>query len=200
MLREQLFSGAIMARKPLYDVDQVLTEAIQIFLEHGYNGAVMDEIIARTDFNRRGFYIEFGSKQQFLYKVLDHYIESVLNNIVAHLEKNRGLWSIQRFFQDYVELVKGKGCLLVNMITELGFDDKHIRDTGRHYIDRLEIGFIACLEKAIQHKQVKPNTNIEATALQLCSYVQGFSVTGVLAGRTDELDLATEALLSPLAA
>lgn len=189
-----------MARKPLYDVDEVLTEAVQIFLEHGYNGAVMDEIIARTDFNRRGFYIEFGSKQQFLYKVLDHYIATVLDDIVAHLEKNRGLWSIQRFFQDYVELVKGKGCLLVNMITELGFDDQHIREKGRHYIDRLEIGFIACLEKAIQHNQVKQSVNIEATALQLCNYVQGFSVTGILAGRTDELDLATEALLGPLAA
>ncbi len=189
-----------MARRPQYDVEMVLTEAIQIFLEHGYNGAVMDEIIARTDFNRRGFYLEFGSKQAFLYKVLDHYIATVLDGIVAHLEKNRGLLSIQRFFQDYIDLVKGKGCLLVNMVTELGFDNKHIREVGRHYIDRLEIGFIACLEKAIQHGQVKADANIEATALQLCNYVQGFAVTGVLAGKTDELDLATEALLSPLAA
>lgn len=189
-----------MARKPQYDVDAVLTEAIQIFLEHGYNGAVMDEIIARTDFNRRGFYLEFGSKQSFLYKVLDHYHATVLDGIVSHLEKNRGMLSIQRFFQDYIELVKGKGCLLVNIITERGFDDKHIRDVGRHYIDRLEIGFIGCLEKAIQHNQVKSDINIEATALQLCNYVQGFAVTGVLAGKTDELDLATEALLAPLVA
>lgn len=189
-----------MARKPQYDVDLVLTEAIQIFLEHGYNGAVMDEIIARTDFNRRGFYLEFGSKQDFLYKVLNHYKDTVLNQVVEQLEKNRGLLSIQRFFQDYIEVIKGKGCLLVNMITELGFDDSTIRDIGRHHVDRLEIGFIACLEKAIQHRQVKSEINIEATALQLCNYVQGFAVTGVLSGGTDELDLATEALLGPLAA
>lgn len=188
-----------MARRPQYDVDEVLTEAIQIFLEHGFNGAVMDEIIARTGFNRRGFYLEFGSKQAFLYKVLDHYMATVLQTVTVHLEKNRGMMSIQGFFQEYVLLVKGKGCLLVNTVTELGFDDRHVRDVGRHYIDKLEIGFIGCLEKAIEHQQVKPDINIEATALQLCNYVQGFAVLGILAGGTDELELATEALLGPLA-
>jgi len=189
-----------MARRPQYDVDEVLTEAIQIFLEHGYNGAVMDEIIARTGFNRRGFYLEFGSKQSFLYKVLEHYNVSVLQNIIAHLEHNQGLSSINAFFKEYITQIKGKGCLLVNSVTELGYDDKHVRSIGRHYIDQLEIGFIACLEKAIEHRQVKDSINVEATALQLCSYVQGFAVTGILAGGTDELELATQALLAPLAA
>lgn len=189
-----------MARRPQYDVDEVLTEATQIFLEHGYNGAVMDEIIARTGFNRRGFYLEFGSKQAFLYKVLEHYNTNVLQQVLMHLQNNRGLDSIRCFFSGYVTLIKGKGCLLVNSITELGFDDKHVRSIGRHYVDQLEIGFIGCLEKAIEHRQVRADINIEATALQLCNYVQGFAVTGILAGGTDELELATEALLGPLAA
>lgn len=189
-----------MARRPQYNVDEVLTEAIQIFLEHGFNGAVMDEIIARTGFNRRGFYLEFGSKQSFLYKVLDHYHKTVLQLAIRHLENNKGLPSITAFFQQYITLVKGKGCLLVNTVTELGFDDKHIKSVGRHYIDQLEIGFIGCLERAIEHQQVRADVNIEATALQLCNYVQGFAVTGILAGATDELELATEALLGPLAA
>ncbi len=189
-----------MARRPQYNVDEVLTEAIQIFLEHGFNGAVMDEIIARTGFNRRGFYLEFGSKQSFLYKVLDHYQKTVLQLAIRHLENNKGLPSITAFFQQYITLVKGKGCLLVNTVTELGFDDKHVKSVGRHYIDQLEIGFIGCLERAIEHQQVRADINIEATALQLCNYVQGFAVTGILAGATDELELATEALLGPLAA
>ena len=71
---------------------------------------------------------------------------------------------------------------------------------GRHHIDRLEIGFIGCLEKAMEQKLLKSDINIEATALQLCNYIQGFAVTAILAGNTDELDLATNALLAPLAA
>lgn len=188
-----------MPRKALYNVDEVLSQAVDVFLEHGYHGAVMDEIIARTDFNRRGFYLEFGSKQNFLYLVLDHYQKTQLSNIVAQLENNQGLASIQSFFDDYVDHVKGRGCLLINCITELGFDDEKIRDISRHYLDRLQIDFIGCLEKAQRMEEVHAQINVESTALQLTSYVQGFAVNSILAGDTDELKLATQALLGPLA-
>ncbi|NCP63480.1 MAG: TetR/AcrR family transcriptional regulator [Paraglaciecola sp.] len=188
-----------MPRKAQYNINAILDQAIDVFLEHGYHGTIMDEIIARTEFNRRGFYLEFGSKQHFLYVVLEHYHQQYLKKIVGHLEQNHGLPSIQDFFKAYVMHVKGKGCLLINCITELGFDDAKIREIGRHYLDRLQIDFIGCLEKAQNLQQLHPNTNIESTALQLTSYVQGFAVNAVLAGDTDELQLATQALLGPLA-
>ncbi|MGS2719522.1 TetR/AcrR family transcriptional regulator [Paraglaciecola aestuariivivens] len=188
-----------MPRTAQYNVDTVLTQAVDVFLEHGYHGAIMDEIIARTGFNRRGFYVEFGSKQTFLYMVLKHYQNTRLNKLMKHLESNQGLDSISAFFSDYVEHVKGQGCLLINCITELGYDDQKVREIGRHYLDRLQIDFIGCLEKAQNLGQIHSHTNIESTALQLTSYVQGFAVNAVLAGDTDELQLATQALLGPLA-
>ena len=187
-----------MPRKALYNVDAVLSQAVDVFLEHGYHGAIMDESIARTDFNRRGFYLEFGSKQNFLYLVIEHYQSTQLSKIIEHLESNHGLHSISRFFSAYVEHVKGRGCLLINCITELGFDDQKVREIGRHYLDRLQIDFIGCLEKAQRLNQVHNHINIESTALQLTSYVQGFAVNAVLAGETDELQIATQALLGPL--
>jgi TetR/AcrR family transcriptional repressor of nem operon len=188
-----------MPRKAQYNVDSVLSQAIVVFLEHGYHGAIMDEIIARTNFNRRGFYIEFGSKQTFLYTVLKHYQTTHLNKLMEHLESNKGLDSITTFFADYVEHIKGKGCLLINCITELGFDDLNVQEIGRHYLDRLQIDFIGCLEKAQGLGQVHTHINIESTALQLTSYVQGLAVNAILATDTDELQLATQALLGTLA-
>ena len=187
-----------MPRKALYNLDDVLYQAIDVFLEHGYHGAIMEEIIARTDFNRRGFYLEFGSKLAFFYKVIGHYQQTRLAPILAELDNNQGLSSIDQFFSDYVKLINGRGCLLISAITELGFDDPHIRDIGRHYLDKLQIGFIGCLEKAMQHQEIKADINIESTALQLTSYVQGFAVNAILAGDTDELTLATQALLGSL--
>jgi TetR/AcrR family transcriptional regulator, transcriptional repressor for nem operon len=187
-----------MPRKALYNVVQVLDQAVDVLLEHGFHGAIMDEIIARTDFNRRAFYLEFGSKQQFLYQVLEHYQQQKLAPIISHLTENRGLHSIQAFFEDYVALVKGRGCLLINCIAELGVDDARIREIGRHYLDNLQISFIGCLERAIRHQQIRADIRIESTALQLTCYVQGFAINGILAGQTDELNLATQALLGPL--
>ena len=188
-----------MPRKAQYKIDVVLSQAIDVFLEHGYHGAIMNEIISRTGFNKRGFYIEFGSKQAFLYIVLKHYQTAYLNKVMHHLEYNQGLDSITAFFADYLVHINGKGCLLINCITELGFNDSKIQEIGRHYLDRLQIDFISCLEKAQTLGQVHTFINIESTALQLTSYVQGFAVNAILAGDTDELQLATQALLSPLA-
>jgi TetR/AcrR family transcriptional repressor of nem operon len=112
---------------------------------------------------------------------------------------NHGLDSINMFFIDYAAHIKGKGCLLINCITELGFDDKKVQQIGRHYLDRLQVDFIGCLEKAQALEQVHTYINVESTALQLTSYVQGFAVNAILAGDTDELQLATQALLGPLA-
>ncbi len=189
-----------MPRRPQYDKNDILTTAVDVFLEHGFQAAIMDEIIARTDFNRRGFYLEFGSKKQFLYEVLTHYRAQQLLPVLATLNQNNGLSSIQAFFQDYIALIQGRGCLLINMVTELGFDDGHIRELGRHYLDELQIAFIACLEKALRTGQIREQIQLEATALQLTSYVQGFAVNAILATDAEELHLATQALLGPLAA
>jgi AcrR family transcriptional regulator len=187
-----------MPRKALYDIDQVLSLSVDVLLEHGYHGTIMDELIARTDFNRRGFYIEFSSKQQFFYRVIEHYQQTKLLPIIAILDGHQGLLSIEQFFESYIDLVGGRGCLLINAITELGFDDDKIKDIGRHYIDQLQLGFIGCLENAIQQGQIRSLINIESTALQLTSYVQGFAVNGIMTADNEELRLATRALLGPL--
>lgn len=184
-----------MPRSALYDVNEVLEQAIDVFLEHGFHGAVMDEIIARTDFNRRGFYLEFGSKQQFLYKVLEHYQDNHLKHVLESLEQSIGIQAIHQFFDRYLALINRRGCLLINCITELGHDDPIIRDMGRHYLDRLQIDFIGSLERAVNNHEISRDTSIEAVALQLTSYVQGFAVNAILTQDNQELTIATQTLL-----
>ena len=43
-----------MPRKSLYDVNAIMEQAVDIFLEHSFHGAVMEEIIAlSSNFNNR---------------------------------------------------------------------------------------------------------------------------------------------------
>lgn len=182
----------------MYNVDEVLEQAIDIFLEHSFHGAKMEDIIARTEFNRRAFYIEFGSKQTFLYKVLDFYMNHHILPVVHHLETHHGLTSIETFFSHYISLIMGRGCLLVNTLTELGHADTIVRSLGRHYLDRLQLGFIGCLEQAQRTGMINSAVNIESSALQLTSYVQGFAVNAIVVESAEELHLATQALLGPI--
>lgn len=187
-----------MPRTSFYNLDNILSEAGEIFLEHSFHGAALEEIIARTEFNRRAFYLEFGNKQQFVYAVLDHYEAHKLAPIIAHLEDHQGLDSIERFFSAYIALIFGKGCLLINMLSELGSQDEQIISKGRHYLDRLQLAFIGCLEQAQQQQSVRASINIEAIALQLTSFVQGFAINSLLVESDEELHIATQALLHPI--
>ena len=187
-----------MPRTSLYNLDDILSEAEDIFIEHSFNGAVMDEIIARTEFNRRGFYLEFGSKLNFLYAALGYYETHKLQPILANLEDHQGLASIERFFAAYIEHIFGRGCLLINMVTELGSEDSEIKSRGRHYLDRLQLAFIGCIEQAQRQQTIHGHINVEAVALQLTSFVQGFAINSILADSKDELHIATRALLQPI--
>ena len=187
-----------MPRSALYDIDEVLTAAVDVLLEHSFHGAVMDEIIARTDFNRRGFYIEFKDKRDFLYRVLTHYEKTQLQPLQEPLLAKQGLVSIQSFFNDYIELIEGRGCLLINTVTELGRDDGTIREKGRQYLDGLQIAFIGCLEHAAEHNQLKAGVDIESAALQLTCFVQGLAVNAVLTQDSEEMQIAIQSLLAPL--
>lgn len=187
-----------MPKQALYNLDQVLSQAIDIFLEHGFHGASMDEIIARTGFNRRAFYQQFTSKQVFLYKVIDYYMVNDLLPVVRELESHQGITAINRFFMRYIPLIHPRGCLLVSMTTELNKSNSTIYDYGRHYLDRLQFDFIGCLEKAAATGEIATTISIESIALQLTHYVQGMAVNAPLAESKHELIVATTSLLMPL--
>lgn len=187
-----------MPRKALYNIEQVLTDAIDVFIEHSFHGAVMDELIARTEFNRRGFYLEFKDKKHFLYRVIEHYQTLYLQPLQSQLQSKNGLDSIQSFFSDYIAFIEGKGCLLINSVTELGNVDEKIREIGRHYLDSLQIAFIGCLENASHNNQLRAGVDIESAALQLTSFVQGLAVNALLCEDSQEMQIAIQSLLAPL--
>lgn len=187
-----------MPRKALYNIDQVLSDAIDVFLEHSFHGAAMEELIARTEFNRRGFYLEFKDKKHFLYRVLEHYHDNHLLPLQLQLNSKHGMLSVQTFFNDYIGFIEGRGCLLINSIAELGGDDPKIREMGRQYLDSLQIAFIGCLEHAMENKQLKIGLDIESTALQFTCFIQGLAVNAVLCEDHQEMQIAIQSLLAPL--
>lgn len=187
-----------MPKQALYNIDNILSQSVDIFLENGYHGASMDEIIARTGFNRRAFYQQFTSKQGFLYQVVEHYMSCELLPVVSELESHQGVTAINRFFMRYIPLIYPRGCLLINMITELSKQDAKIYEYGRHYLDRLQFDFIGCLEKALAMNEISTTVSIESIALQLTHYVQGMAVSATLAESKHELIVATTSLLMPL--
>jgi AcrR family transcriptional regulator len=189
-----------MSKKAQYELSEILTYAVDIFTEHGYGKASMEEIIARTQFNRRAFYIEFNSKQGFLHAVLQHYIDHQLSHCQESLiaRKDAGTQAIYDYFNTYYELISKQGCLLVNCISELGRSDVKVQSIARHYYDSLQLCFIGCLERAQKHQQLQANINIESVALQLTCFTQGFAISSILQGGENDVLIAMHELMSSI--
>jgi TetR/AcrR family transcriptional repressor of nem operon len=120
---------------------KILTHAANFFTQQGYAKASMEEIIARTQFNRRAFYIEFKSKQGFLHAVLQHYIAHQLSacqqSLIARSDSVKK--AIYNYFSAYHRLISKPGCLLVNCISELGRNDETVQYIAQHYYDALQL-------------------------------------------------------------
>ncbi|MFT6086220.1 MAG: TetR/AcrR family transcriptional repressor of nem operon [Glaciecola sp.] len=189
-----------MPKKAQYDLPEILTYAADIFTQQGYANASMEEIIARTQFNRRAFYIEFKSKQGFLHAVLQHYIAHQLSACQASLiaRTDSGTKAIYDYFSAYHRLISKQGCLLVNCISELGRNDETVQSIARHYYDALQLCFIACLERAQKHQQIESTINIESVALQLTCFTQGFAISSILQGGEDDVIIAMRELMSSI--
>jgi AcrR family transcriptional regulator len=160
----------------------------------------MEEIIARTQFNRRAFYIEFKSKQGFLHAVLRYYIKHQLSACQESLitRSDSGTQAIYDYFSAYHQLISKQGCLLVNCISELGRNDEVVQSIARHYYDTLQLCFIACLERAQRHQQIQLTINIESVALQLACFTQGFAISSILQDGDDDVIIAMSELMSSI--
>lgn len=189
-----------MPKQAQYDVSEILEYSVEIFIEHGYASASMEEIIGRTGFNRRGFYIEFKSKQGFLHSVLQHYIDTRLLKCQDSLinKRDTGILAIYDYFESYHQLTSHKGCLLVTCISELGKTDSEIQSMARHYYDSLQLCFIACLERAQKHNQIRSDVNIESIALQLTCFTQGFAISNILQDGDGDVLIAMRTLVSSI--
>jgi AcrR family transcriptional regulator len=189
-----------MPKQAQYDLPEILTYAADIFIQQGYAKASMEEIIARTQFNRRAFYIEFKSKKGFLHAVLQHYIEHQLSACQESLiaRADTGTKAIYDYFSAYHRLISKQGCLLVNCISELGRNDETVQSFARHYYDALQLCFIACLERAQKHQQIQSAINIESVALQLTCFTQGFAVSSILQDGEDDVIIAMRELMSSI--
>ncbi|MHA7305842.1 TetR/AcrR family transcriptional regulator [Arthrobacter sp. TMN-49] len=64
---------------------QLLSSALEVFVNHGYHGAAMDEIAETAKVSKPVLYQHFPSKRELYLALLDSHLESLTNMLVAAL-------------------------------------------------------------------------------------------------------------------
>ena len=96
----------------------LLNQGVVFFMNQGYHGTGLQEILDAVNVPKGSFYNYFSSKEEFGAAVIQHYIEPFISRLSTHLQQSGSdaLGAIRRYFDELiVELEENKfkgGCLL----------------------------------------------------------------------------------------
>ena len=153
--------------KKEFNRENLLNQGVNLFMNQGYHGTGLQEILDAVNVPKGSFYNYFGSKEDFGADVIQHYTEPFIMQLTAHLNNSGAdaLGAIRCYFDELiVELEKNEfkgGCLLGNFMGEMGDTSevcqKSLQSAVNRYRDLLQLGLI----KAQQQGTVRLDKSAE---------------------------------------
>ncbi len=172
-----------MPRTEVFNREQVVAQARDVFWTKGYNGTSMQDLVDATGLNRSSIYNSFGSKMELYQLCLSSYQGSNFEYIQMLFDSAKSpLEGIQKFFANAVVQIttdkKGKGCMIVNCNTEMANQDLDLA----HWVGNNQSRMVALFKKAIiqaqEQGQLNTNKDPQVLASYLVSFTQGLRISG----------------------
>lgn len=159
--------------------DSLLNQGVVFFMNQGYHGTGLQEILDAVNVPKGSFYNYFSSKEEFGAAVIQHYIEPFIARLSTHLQQSGSdaLGAIRRYFDELiVELEENQfkgGCLLGSLMGEIGSTSdicqQSLQSAIARYRDLLQSG----LAQAQQQGSVRSDKSAEEMADLLINTWQG---------------------------
>ncbi|MDQ0593126.1 TetR/AcrR family transcriptional repressor of nem operon [Chryseobacterium ginsenosidimutans] len=172
-----------MAGRPkIFDENQAIEKATEVFRNKGYNTASADELLNAMGIGKGSFYLAFkGGKQELYVKSIEQFSEGFYKKLAEGIEKSEnGIEFIRQFFlsQAYSpDCEKERGCYLGNSLVQLSEKDAEIKKTSIKIIKKLQQLFAEVIEKAQKNDQIKSTENPKILAWHLTNLWNGIHVT-----------------------
>jgi TetR/AcrR family transcriptional repressor of nem operon len=182
-----------MGRTRAYDTSAVVEAASHLFWERGYEATSISDLEERTGLDRSSLYHAFGSKQALFEAALRCYTDKFDDRLGGMLQSDAGLAAVVNFFTKMAQAFRADpeqathGCLMVNIVAELGSRETHTARAGADYRDRLREAFAAALSQAAARGEVDAE-RIRPRADLLTSMTMGLFITARI-GADDAADV-----------
>ncbi len=192
-----------MARPPSFDREQVLERATATFWEHGYCATSVSRLVAATRLKPGSLYAAFDSKQGLFLAALDHYAVQSLKRLRAVLDDAANpIEGIRQFFTQLagggVGKVRGRGCLLVKTVLEVGRHDAEVQARVKAHLAEIEGVFRAALEEAQADGLLAADRSPHALARFLMTTIWGLRVLSGVEADATQAELVVDQALSLL--
>src|SRR5210317_1302244 len=122
-----------MPRVKLFDENEVLTKAMNLFWKQGYAATSVQDLVSHLGINRSSLYDTFGDKEQLFRKSFELYrktnIEGLKQFLGGHNDIREGFTKLfDNAIQEAITDNDRKGCFVVNTTTELVPNDESIAE------------------------------------------------------------------------
>ena len=142
-----------MSRTTLYNRQEALERAIQLFWQKGFHATSLKDIEQALDMRPGSIYAAFGNKDGLFQEALDHYahaslteLERILGNYESPL---LGLAAYMRQLGGICDQdIPSRACMLVKSLLELGAREQSALEKVETLLAGMEKRFIACFEEA----------------------------------------------------
>jgi AcrR family transcriptional regulator len=188
-----------MGRPRTFDLGSVLSRAVPVFRERGFDGASIDHLKQATGLTAGSLYKAFKDKKQFFAAALAHYVEDrqqqLSDRMKGPLTGRERVAETLRFYLDSASGSEGRqGCLVLASLIEATTLDGSLQDTLRETLRQNRAALVAMLRDGQQDGSIRGDLDVEPCADLLLGLLQGLRAIGKLNDPTDHSALIATAL------
>ena len=192
-----------MARTKEFDTGDVLNKAIDLFLDKGYNGCSMQDIVEGLGLSRSSIYETFGDKRQLFLEALKKYhhagVEAMERDVQAASDVREVLLRVfESILPGNVNCASERGCFMVNSAIELAPHDPDIAAIVQENQRAVEDILCKAIEKGQRAGQVTTSLDARSIARFFQTNFSGIRVTARSGADRKELEDIIEVALSVL--
>ncbi|GGK85837.1 TetR/AcrR family transcriptional regulator [Amphritea balenae] len=140
-----------------HNKEKILATGMDLFNRQGYHGTGLKEILSACQVPKGSFYNYFDSKEQFAIEVLEYHHqqenekwENRVNSVECELQ-HRFRATLEVFIAEYEQDPEATGCLLTNMMGEIGNASDSFKEIISFSCNRV----IDCIEEDFREAQLE---------------------------------------------
>jgi AcrR family transcriptional regulator len=188
-------------RPKLFDREQALDRALELFWAHGYEATSLADLVAATGAKAPTLYAEFENKEGLFRAVMERYVEmfSAQRNATLQCRESGVATGIENYFRStaacFTDRDKPAGCFFICTSTALSADSEEIADMLRKKHRSQEATLNAFLQERKALGELAEATDTAALSRYLTCVLQGMSVRAREGADRAELDGIVDTLM-----
>lgn len=141
-----------MARTKVFDENDVLDKAMNLFWQKGYNATSAQDLVDNLGISRSSLYDTYGDKHSLFVKALRQYRKEKVDPVLQEVDKVEDVEAYIKFFFESVQKEalsdsSSKGCFIINSVVELAPVDSEIASIANSIMNDTEEALCKVIRK-----------------------------------------------------